>query len=114
MHSYSSFVLYPYSFDSVYVKNWRQHEKICQIFADTVNRITNFNLYTFGNSATQFYAASGVSDDFAVGVVDSEYSLVVELPYGGEFGYDFPEQDLFELVRETFEGIKAISVFLSG
>lgn len=113
MHSYASFILYPYSFDKIYISNWQQHEKLCKIYADTVNEITKFHPYSFGHSATKFYPATGVSDDFAVGVVKSKFSIVIELPGGGDFGYDFEENELQVLVNESFIGLKAIGVYLS-
>jgi hypothetical protein len=113
MHSYASFLLYPYSFDFVYISNWRQHEELCRIYVDTLNQITKFTAYTFGHSATEFYVANGVSDDHVVGAVGSEMAVVVELPGGGEFGYDVPEGEIEDLVKETFEGLKAFGGFVS-
>lgn len=112
MHSYASFLLFPYSFDSIYIENWKQHRELCQIFVETVNRITKFDPYTFGHSATDFYRAHGVSDDFAVGVADAEMAIVVELPGGGSQGYDFPEDDLEDLLKETFEGLRQFALYV--
>lgn len=113
MHSYASFLLYPYSFDFVYISNWKQHQQLCQIYVDTLNRITKFNPYSFGHSASEFYLANGVSDDHVIGEAQAKLSIVVELPGGGAKGFDFPEEDIEDLVKETFEGLKAFGVYVS-
>lgn len=113
MHSYASFLLFPYSFDSVYIANWKQHYELCRAYANRLNEITKFNPYTFGNSGSDFYLANGVSDDFAVGEADASMSIVVELPGGGIRGFDFPEEDLEDLLKETFEGLREFAIFVS-
>lgn len=114
MHSYSSFLLFPYSFDFVYINNWRQHQELCQIYVDTINRITRFKPYTYGHSASEFYLANGVSDDFVIGKAKAKMSIVIELPEGGRHGYDFPEEDIDDLVKETFEGLKQIGIYVGN
>lgn len=114
MHSFSSFLMYPYSFDFVYINNWRQHQELCQIFVDTVNRITRFKPYNFGHSASEFYPASGVSDDYVIGKVGANMSIVIELPRGGNHGYDFPEEDIEDLVKETFLGLAQIGFYVGN
>lgn len=112
MHSYASFLLYPYSFDFVYISNWKQHQQLCQIYVDTLNRITKFEPYTLGHSASEFYLANGVSDDHVIGEAESKMSIVVELPGGGNRGFDFPEEDLEDLVKETFEGLRNFGIYV--
>lgn len=112
MHSYASFLLYPYSFDFVYISNWKQHQELCQLYTDTLNRITKFEPYTFGHSASEFYLASGVSDDHVIGEAESKMSIVIELPGGGSRGFDFPEEDLKDLLEETFVGLREIGLFV--
>lgn len=114
MHSYASFLLYPYSFDFVYINNWRQHQELCQIYVETVNRITRFEPYTYGHSASEFYLAKGVSDDHVIGEVEAKMSIVIELPGGGSRGFDFPEEDIEDLVKETFEGLTQVGIFVGN
>lgn len=114
LHSAASFLMFPYSFEFTYVRNWKQHQKLCQIYVDTVNRITKFDKYTFGHSATEFYLANGVSDDFAVGEANAEFAVVVELPGGGLHGFDFPEEDIEDLVKETFLGLRQFGIYVGG
>lgn len=114
MHSYSSFLLYPFSFDFVHISNWKQHEELCSIFVETLNRITKFNVYTFGHSASKFYLANGVSDDFAIKVAKSNMAIVIELPGGGLHGFDFPEEKIERLIKETFVGLKAMSLYVGN
>lgn len=59
MHSYASFLIYPYSFDFVYISNWKQHQELCQIYVDTLNNITRFTPFDYGHSASEFYLAAG-------------------------------------------------------
>lgn len=115
MHSYASFLMYPYSFDFVYISNWKQHQELCKIYVDTMNRITRFKTveYSFGHSASEFYLASGVSDDHVIGEAEAKMSIVVELPGGGIRGFDFPEEDIEDLVKETFEGLREFGIYVS-
>lgn len=114
IHSYSSFLLYPFSFDFVYINNWRKHRELCQLYVDTVNRITRFKPYSYGHSASEFYLANGVSDDYVIGEAKAEMSIVIELPGGGSHGYDFPEEDIKDLVHETFQGLKQVGGFVGN
>lgn len=84
------------------------------MYVDAVNRITKFEPYTFGQSANEFYVANGVSDDFAVVAAKSEMAIVVELPGGGKYGYDFPEKNLESLLIETFEGLKEFGAYVKN
>lgn len=113
MHSYASFLLYPFSFDFVYISNWKQHQELCKIYVDTLNQITRFEPYTFGHSASEFYIANGVSDDHVIGEVEAKMAVVVELPGGGTRGFDFPEEDIEDLIKETFEGLRQFGIYVS-
>lgn len=114
MHSYASFLLYPYSFDLVYINNYRQHQELCRIYVDTVNRITRFKPYTYGHSASEFYLANGVSDDYVIGEAKANMAIVIELPAGGRHGYDFPEEDIEDLVKETFVGLRQVGIYVAN
>lgn len=114
MHSHASFLLYPYSFDFVYINNWRQHRELCQLYVNTVNRITRFKPYTYGHSASEFYPARGVSDDYVIREAKAKMSIVIELPGGGRRGYDFPEKDIEDLVKETFEGLRQVGIYVGN
>lgn len=113
MHSYASFLLYPYSFDFVYISNWKQHQELCQIFVNTINKITKFNPYSFGHSASEFYLANGVSDDHVIQAAQSNMAIVVELPGGGRGGFDFPEENIEALVIETFQGLRQFGLYVA-
>lgn len=112
MHSFASFLMYPFSFDYVHISNWKQHRELCKLYCDTVNRITRFEPFTFGHSASEFYPATGVSDDHVIGEAGAEMSIVIELPSGGRKGFDFPEEDIKDLVKETFVGLREIAIYV--
>jgi len=112
MHSYGSTLLYPFSFDFIYISNWKQHQELCKIYVDTVNAITKFEPYIYVHSASEFYLATGVSDDYVIGEAESKMSIVIELPGGGSGGFDFPEGDIEDLVKETFEGLRKIGIYI--
>lgn len=40
-------------------------------------------------------------------------SIVVELPGGGSAGFDFPEEDIEDLVKETFQGLRKFGHYVA-
>jgi hypothetical protein len=40
-------------------------------------------------------------------------SIVIELPGGGQRGFDFPEEDIEDLVKETFQGLRQFGLYVA-
>jgi len=107
IHSYGQYFLYPwgYEFDS-YIDNWEDHEIVGQRFA---NAIYNVNGTTFlvGNAAMLLYTAYGGGSDYAA-FQGIEISSTIELPGGGDYGFDLPASRIIPVVEETWMGLEQI------
>lgn len=91
------------------VENWRLHDKIAHIFADTIFAETRTN-YTVGNVANLFGTIFGTSLDYA-SFVGVQASLSITLPGGGATGYDVPADQLESVLRETWTGLRNVLLY---
>ena len=110
-HSYGNLLLWPFGFDFVYIKNWREHNEVGQRWVKTVNETTG-TVYQLGNSADILYTANGASDDHAVAFANANLAFTLELPGGGPNGFDYPQEKVFDLVQETFLGYREFGLFV--
>lgn len=65
--------------------------------------------YTVGSSTNVLYAASGASDDYALGIANIPVVLCMELPSGGN-GFDPPADRILPLASESWLGIRAMAL----
>lgn len=110
-HSYGPLVLWPFGFElNVYIKNWREHELVGQKWVDVMKAAgTN---YTLGNSADILYTANGASDDHAVAYAKANLAYTLELPGGGKAGFDYPQDMIHDLARQTFQGYREFGLYI--
>lgn len=128
-HTYGNYVLWPFGYAfNVYVSNYMEHQIAGQRFVDAI-RYTTGTDYLLGNSADLLYTAYGASgkyflkksdasliillaDDFAVAYANAHLAFTLELTGGGQYGFDFPEERIYDLVRETFLGYRALALYI--
>lgn len=111
-HTYGNYVLWPFGFDfNVYVKNWKEHELVGQRFVDAIRNATGTS-YRLGNSADILYTANGASDDHAVAYANANLAFTLELTGGGANGFDFPQDRINDLVKETFLGYREFGLYI--
>jgi hypothetical protein len=110
-HSYGTMLLWPFGFDFIYIKNWKEHEEVGRRWYHKVKETTGTE-YLLGNSADILYTANGASDDHAVAFANANLAFTLELPGGGRNGFDFPEEEIFQLVQETFLGYREFGLFV--
>lgn len=82
---------------------------IGHIFADNIYRATRTR-YTVGNAAIALYPAYGASDDYAA-FVDVETAFTIELPGGGQYGFDLPAERIQSVMEETWIGFSNVFQF---
>lgn len=112
-HSYGNYLLWPFGFAfNVYVKNWKEHVEVGQRWVDTVNKATG-TFYRLGNSADLLYTANGASDDHALAFANANLAFTLELTGGGSRGFDFPQDMVAALARETFLGYREFGLFIA-
>jgi hypothetical protein len=111
-HSFGSMLLWPFGFAfDVYIKNWKEHNEVGMRWVKKLNETTG-TLYTLGNSADILYTAYGASDDHAVAHANANLAFTLELPGGGPNDFDYPEEKIYELVKETFLGYREFGFFV--
>lgn len=93
----------------VLVENWKLHERVGHIFADTIAARNGTN-YIVGNVANLFGTIFGTSLDYA-SFVGVQASMSITLPGGGEYGYDVPASQLAGLLNETWSGVRNVLLF---
>lgn len=105
-------MLWPFGFEfDVYIKNWKEHILVGQRWVDAIQRATG-KFYDLGNSADLLYTANGASDDHAVAFANANLAFTLELTGGGPNGFDFPEEEVFELAKETFLGYREFGLYI--
>lgn len=111
-HSYGNYVLWPFGFAfNTYIQNWREHVEVGQRWVDAINEATG-TFYDLGNSADLLYTANGASDDHAVAYANANLAFTLELTGGGRDGFDFPQDRLADLLRETFLGYRQFGLYI--
>lgn len=111
-HSYGPYVLWPFGFAfDTYVKNWKEHVELGQRWVDAIYAVKE-TFYVLGNSADLLYTANGASDDHALAYANANLAYTLELTGGGSVGFDFPEDELHDLVTETFLGYREFGLYI--
>lgn len=132
-HSYGNYVLWPWGFEfNRYVQNWKEHNTIGNLFASAIRAATGED-YAVGNSADLlytsngnlrvicipylkylniFYYFTGASDDHAMAYANANIAFTLELTGGGANGFDFPQDMVGDLVKETFHGFRALGLYM--
>ncbi|CAO1317509.1 unnamed protein product [Diamesa tonsa] len=107
LHSFGQYLLYPWGYTSELPETWKDLHEVAEAGADAIYKTTGTK-YTVGSSTNVLYAAAGGSDDWAFAVTDVPISFVMELPGGGNFGFDLPARDIDKTVKESAVGIFAM------
>ncbi|XP_049827687.1 carboxypeptidase B-like isoform X2 [Schistocerca gregaria] len=69
--------------------------------------------YTVGTFAGAMYAAAGTSADWAKAVGGVALSYTLELPEGGDAGFDPPASDIVGIVTPFFEAVRAFGQYVA-
>jgi hypothetical protein len=112
-HSYGPMVLWPFGFEfDLYINNWRDHQEAGEKWKEAVLGGGGED-YEVGNSADILYTANGASDDYAIAMTKAKMAYTLELPGGGTRGFDFPEEQIYDLVKSTFLGYQAFGHYIA-
>lgn len=106
IHSYGQYILYPWGHTQDPADNVEDlHEAALQA-AEAIEAVSGTK-YTTGSSANVLYFASGSSKDWFKGVAQVPLSYTIELPGGGNQGFDLPADRIQPVITETWSGIIA-------
>lgn len=75
-------------------------------FADAIYNV-NGTVFRVGNAANLLYTAYGGGSDYAA-FQGIDMSATVELPGGGDYGFDLPANRIESVIQETWEGLEQI------
>lgn len=112
-HSYGQYLLFPWGYTSELPHDFDELYALGEMVALTI-RVVNGTIYEVGTSTNVLYPAAGGSDDWVKGVAGVELSYTIELPGGGEQGFDPPPEQIPSIVTETWEGVKAYHHYIQG
>nr|CAD7411976.1 unnamed protein product [Timema cristinae] len=68
--------------------------------------------YTIGSSTNVLYAAAGGSDDWVKAIGGVDYAYTLELPGGGNSGFDLPASQIFRTVSTFFPAIRVMGEYI--
>lgn len=102
-------ILFLISLTRALVDNWYLHEEVGRIFADTILAQTGTN-YTLGSAANLFGEHFGTSIDYA-SFVGVQAAFTIALPGGGSSGFDVPENEIVQVLNETWTGLRNVFLF---
>ncbi|XP_037052118.1 carboxypeptidase B-like [Bradysia coprophila] len=106
IHSYGQYFLYPWGYDFVNIDNWEEHDLVGNSFADAIYSV-NGTTFRVGNAAMLLYTAFGGGSDYAA-FQGIDMSATIELPGGGDYGFDLPASRIESVVQETWLGLEQL------
>ncbi|TMW52551.1 hypothetical protein DOY81_002376 [Sarcophaga bullata] len=108
VHSYGNYLLYPWGWTHDLPDTWKDLDEVARTGGDAIYNATGTQ-YKVGSSTNVLYIAAGASDDYAFSI-GFKISITMELPGGGDFGFDPPASSIDSYVKETWIGIRAMAV----
>ncbi|XP_049962039.1 carboxypeptidase B-like [Schistocerca serialis cubense] len=111
-HSYGPYMLYPWGYTSELPDDWETLDALGQEAIEAQQAAGGPN-YTIGSIYNVMYAASGVSNDWVKGVAGVNLSFTLELPGGGDTGFDPPASDILSIVTPFFEAIRVFGQYVA-
>ncbi|XP_022916595.1 carboxypeptidase B-like [Onthophagus taurus] len=104
VHSYGQWLLYPWGFTTDLPENADELQEVGERVAAAIKSI-NGTVYVTGTSPNLTYYVSGTTKDWAMGVAGARLSYTIELPGGGNAGFDLPAEKIMSVCEETWPGI---------
>lgn len=106
IHSFGRALYYPWGWGPELPENWEDLHEVGMVGADAIREYSGTE-YEVGSSTALYGEAAGASDDYAF---NDGFALAytMELPDGGDSGFDPPPSEIDRLVKETWTGIRAM------
>ncbi|KAK4877367.1 hypothetical protein RN001_009873 [Aquatica leii] len=110
-HSAAQSILYPFGFTNQEPSNIEQLHNLAVQVQQTIVRINGTN-YDVSNIGTRLKPMSGTSCDWAYLVAGIDLVYMIELPKGGQRAFDFPANQILEVTKDMFEGIRVFHNYI--
>ncbi|XP_049813582.1 carboxypeptidase B-like [Schistocerca nitens] len=111
-HSYGPLILYPWGYTTEPPEDWETLEALGRL-ANAAQVAAGAPNYTVGTFAGAMYPAAGTSVDWAKAVGGVSLSYTLELPGGGDAGFDPPASDIVGIVTPFFEAVRAFGRYVA-
>ncbi|XP_014289166.1 carboxypeptidase B [Halyomorpha halys] len=112
LHSYGKYFLYPWGFGDTLPRDWKELDRLARVAEKALSSVYGTH-YQVGSSTRLLGAAAGGSDDWMKARAGAKYSYTVELPGGGEKGFDLPAESIPYVSRELWEAVKLLGFFVA-
>lgn len=112
-HSYGHYILYPWGYTTAPPEDQDVLDALGRRVATAIAAV-NGTVYNVGGSASLLYEAAGASVDYMKGVGGVALSYTIELPGGGDIGFDLPPSRILAVVKETFEGMREFHTYIKA
>ncbi|XP_037803245.1 carboxypeptidase B-like [Penaeus monodon] len=113
VHSYGQLLLYPWGWTTEEAPDTPEMAALGEIFANIAHLRQN-TVYTVTSSSSGLYFASGATDDWAKGVLNTKFAYTLELPDTGKFGFKLEESQILPTTQEVWEGFKAMLLSITN
>lgn len=108
LHSYGQLIIYPWGYTKTEdPPNRKELVREGNAFVKAISDYSNNN-YRLINAAKDMYAASGATDDYALGVLGARFSSTAELREGGVAGFDLDPKEIIPCSDEVWQGLKVL------
>lgn len=104
-YSYSCYLLYPWTYDyEETIDNAQEYEILGNKVSKTIEKFNGIKC-DVEYSTILLYPPAGGSDDWGKSVARINIFIIVELPGGGEDGFDPPPTQILPILKETWDSI---------
>nr|CAD7411417.1 unnamed protein product [Timema poppensis] len=105
------YFLYPWGYTSALPSDWRNLDNLAHR-ANNAQVAAGAPSYAIGSSTNVLYAAAGGSDDWVKAVGGVDYAYTLELPGGGNSGFDLPASQIARTVSTFFPAIRVMGEYI--
>lgn len=103
----------PYNYANEQYESQRQLMRLGQNFATAI-RESHQTIYRVGPGARLMTPEFGTSSDYAFGEAKVSVAFTIKLPRGGATGFEVPEEDLDQILTETWNGFLRLATLIAG
>ncbi|XP_047490159.1 carboxypeptidase B-like isoform X1 [Penaeus chinensis] len=112
LHSYGQVLMYPWGWTAEEAPDTPAMKRVGEMFASAAEESSG-TVYSVVNSASGFYYASGATDDWAKGVLQSKYVYTLELRDEGAFGFYLQASQILPTAEEVWQGLRMMFLALT-